>query len=65
MFSASGSLVTTIQTYAKEKLCMVANLFYILQKYYPTKDAYFSKVDPYYDTSLLGLKACGSCVPST
>lgn len=41
MLSASCSLATTIQNYAKEKLYMVANLFYILQKYYPTKRCIF------------------------
>ena len=30
-----------------------------------TKDACFSKIDPYYDTSFLGLTACGFCIPST
>ena len=39
--SASCSLATNIQNYAKEKMYTVANLFYILQKYYPTKRCMF------------------------
>jgi len=48
MLSASCSLATAIQNYSKEKLYMVANLFYILQKFYPNKRCIF-----YQDRSIL------------
>lgn len=63
--SFSCSLAATIQNYTKNSCTWLPTYSVSYKNITQKKDAYFSKIDPYYDTSFLGLKACGFCIPSS